>query len=219
MKRKLIRIALPTLALIAFAAGTALAEVHEVAVSNFTFTPQHISVQQGDTVRWVWIEGTHTATSGESCTPNGLFDAPISAANPTFEYTFNTESGVVPYFCIPHCAFDMTGTVTVEIGSAVGNAFDLSAKSQRLLWAVPNPFYSATVVQFQLAEAQHVQLHVHDATGRRIATLADRQFAAGVHAVPWDGRTATGAAAPAGIYYAKSSLQASPQGATLILLR
>jgi hypothetical protein len=33
--------------------------------------------------------------------------------SPTFEFVIPTGISSIPYFCIPHCAFGMTGTITV----------------------------------------------------------------------------------------------------------
>ena len=60
--------------------------------------------------------GSHTVTSGTgSGDPNqgALFDSPLTSGVPVFEYTFNTV-GNYPYFCWPHEAFGMTGTVLVD---------------------------------------------------------------------------------------------------------
>jgi len=70
-----------------------------------------------------------------------------------------------------------------------------------LLQNAPNPFRLATVIDFSLAGAARVQLEVFDPRGRRIATLADGDFEAGAHRVEWNGRTANGDRAPAGVYF------------------
>ena len=88
---------------------------YTVTQSGFVFSPKDITISEGDTVKWQWTNGTHTVTSGTGgLDPDAgkLFDAIISTSNPTFEYVF-TSPGVVPYFCRPHEAFGMKGTVTV----------------------------------------------------------------------------------------------------------
>ncbi|MBD3334650.1 MAG: hypothetical protein GF355_03960 [Candidatus Eisenbacteria bacterium] len=90
------------------------AEVYEVMVQNFSFEPQDLVITAADSVRWVWVEGTHTTTSGVDCTPDGLWDAPIDSDNQEFVFDFTGMSGTFEYFCIPHCTIDMVGTIQVE---------------------------------------------------------------------------------------------------------
>lgn len=99
-------------------AGAAIAgEEHIVEVSGFSFTPEEISVQPGDTIRWVWGGGDHTVTSGSNCTFDGIyFNELVDPDNPEFLYVVPDDvSGEIPYFCIPHCAmFGMVGTIVIE---------------------------------------------------------------------------------------------------------
>jgi len=70
-----------------------------------------------------------------------------------------------------------------------------------LLGAVPNPFNPATSIRFGLPEAGPVTLRILDVNGRLVRTLAEgRHFAAGVHAVSWNGRDEAGRPASSGIY-------------------
>lgn len=50
----------------------------------------------------------------------------------------------------------------------------------------PNPFNPATTISYSLAEATNVQLHVYDALGRRVATLAEGFAAAGTYTATLD---------------------------------
>jgi hypothetical protein len=72
-----------------------------------------------------------------------------------------------------------------------------------LLDAAPNPFNPTTVLRFETPERRHLRLDVFDAGGRRLRTLADRDFAAGVHRVLWDGTGARGARLASGVYVAR----------------
>ena len=64
----------------------------------------------------------------------------------------------------------------------------------------PNPFRGTTVIAFDLAADAEVSLAVFDLLGRRVATLADRVYPAGAHAVEWDLRDAGGARVAPGVY-------------------
>jgi hypothetical protein len=67
-----------------------------------------------------------------------------------------------------------------------------------------NPLGDAgATVQVELAEAAEVRVDVHDLQGRRIHTLADGPLRRGTTALRWDGRTADGARAAAGVYFAR----------------
>lgn len=53
----------------------------------------------------------------------------------------------------------------------------------------PNPFNPVTTITYRLAESTDVSLHVYDALGRRVATLADGFVAAGTHTATLDAST------------------------------
>lgn len=95
-------------------AHTASAAEIVVQQINFSFVPAAITVQAGDTIRWVRTGGSHTVTSGVNCTASGLFNAPLNSANPSFTWTVPaaTAGTVIPYFCLPHCTVQFA-TITV----------------------------------------------------------------------------------------------------------
>jgi plastocyanin len=73
-------------------------------------------------VRWFWYSSGHNVISGAGgipdnafCSPNDLAcaAAPTSNFGTTYEHTFTTP-GTYPYFCAPHYAVGMKGTVTVQ---------------------------------------------------------------------------------------------------------
>ncbi len=74
----------------------------------------------GDTVRWIWVQGSHTTTSVAGSLE--VWDAPINSMNQSFTHTF-THVGTWWYYCQPHgfdngdgTASGMAGTVTVVAG-------------------------------------------------------------------------------------------------------
>lgn len=65
----------------------------------------------------------------------------------------------------------------------------------------PNPSRGRTRFSFELPHARHVQVTLHDLSGRQVRTLLDGERGIGWHAVFWDGRIAAGRSAPAGVYF------------------
>lgn len=181
--------------------ATAFAQTtHVVNQLNLTFRPNDITIEAGDTVRWVYSSGSHTVTNGTGTgDPNAgtLFDAPLNGSNTSFEYTFNTP-GDFDYFCRPHANFGMTGVVRVNAVSAAG---DVPAAALTMESPWPNPFNPRTEVRFVLATAGPVDLEVFDARGRLVQTLLRGESRdAAEHRVVWDGTDAGGSAVPSGSY-------------------
>jgi len=88
--------------------------VVEVKVNGHDFAPAEIKIKANQTVRWVWVTGTHNVISGSACTPDGAFSSGTTDATPnTFEHKFE-KAGSFPYFCDPHCGVGMKGKITVE---------------------------------------------------------------------------------------------------------
>jgi plastocyanin len=211
----------PTLLGISGAVPSSAATV-EVMQTGLTFQPQNITVNVGDTVRWLWDSGSHTVTSGDpgSCTGDGLFNEPLNMMNPTVEFTFNAV-GVVEYYCIPHCGLGMNGSVTVEQDPAAAEEETSGAGGTSLgaMTVFPNPFNPRTTISFELPASQHLLLGIFDPAGRLVATLVDGELPAGMHAIPWDGRADSGLDAPSGIYYARGLSSSGEETARLILIQ
>ncbi len=86
----------------------------EVQVRATSFSPSQVTITPGSTIRWV-NQGSilHTVT------PDGHSEwerATLSNAGETFSHTFR-EEGVYAYFCEPHRAVGMVGTIRVEAES------------------------------------------------------------------------------------------------------
>jgi hypothetical protein len=65
----------------------------------------------------------------------------------------------------------------------------------------PNPFNPRTRIDFTLSRGGPVRLTVFDVSGRRVATLVNRELPSGAHHVDWLGRTDAGPAAASGVYF------------------
>ncbi|HMQ70468.1 MAG TPA: T9SS type A sorting domain-containing protein [Ignavibacteria bacterium] len=94
--------------------SVSMATTHVVTVSSFQFTPNTLSVTVGDTVKWQWVDGSHTTTS--VTIPNGAtpWNSPMTSSNQTFSYAV-TVAGTYNYQCTPHSSI-MMGNFTASAG-------------------------------------------------------------------------------------------------------
>ncbi|PKP15868.1 MAG: hypothetical protein CVU06_15750, partial [Bacteroidetes bacterium HGW-Bacteroidetes-22] len=92
---------------------------HIVNVQNFSFSPASITnVQVGDTIRWVWVSGTHTTTSSSIPAGASTWDSPITSSVTSYEYRV-MNAGVYNYVCTPHAAGGMVGSFTAAAGPSL----------------------------------------------------------------------------------------------------
>ena len=83
----------------------------------------------------------------------------------------------------------------------------------------PAPFNAEVTIPFTVATASPVRLAVYNLMGQPIRVLADGWAEAGWHQVRWDGRTAAGAEAASGVYWAVLQAGDAVQTAKLALIR
>jgi plastocyanin len=94
------------------------AAIQDVTVGvGFTFSPNDVTINAGDTVRWTWMTGGHSTTSTTApggCTAGGAdpWDSMVQNVGFIFDHPFNT-AGDYSYKCIPHCGMGMVGIVRV----------------------------------------------------------------------------------------------------------
>jgi len=87
----------------------------------------------------------------------------------------------------------MCDPVVQQLSATAPMAFELNGN-------YPNPSPGPTAIEFRVAEPSPVTIEVFDITGRRVATLVDRQMAPGTYEVTWDGRSASGRKLASGVY-------------------
>jgi predicted CXXCH cytochrome family protein len=89
---------------------------------------------------------------------------------------------------------DETGVVT-GIKTEQGIPTDFALKQN-----YPNPFNPSTEIAFALPKAVRVKLSIFTITGEQIATLVDREMAAGNYSVTWNGEGLSGRLVSSGLY-------------------
>jgi hypothetical protein len=133
---------------------------------------------------------------------------PAASGQPDFsvdgsELRFGFATGQLAAFAggetgFSHHVDNVNLTVTFNPVSSVGGsaAGALPASPQ----VHPNPFNPRTEITFILFAADRASLRVFDLAGRLVRTLEARRFAAGPHAVTWQGDHDDGRAAASGVY-------------------
>ena len=88
-------------------------ETHVVTVdsTNLRFTPSTLTINEGDSLRFVW---GGQALPHNSVEENGVFDSGDPERAVDYGHVFDYDSaGTYSFFCEPHEAVGMTGSVTV----------------------------------------------------------------------------------------------------------
>jgi plastocyanin len=97
--------------------ATAIFNAQVAPGGSFSFSPDPININTGDTVNWSWGGNFHSTTSGISPNADGIWDSGVHNVPFSFQHTFNT-AGNFPYFCSVH---GFTGTVIVANAGPVIN--------------------------------------------------------------------------------------------------
>ena len=110
--------------------------VHDVAVSDFKFTPSSLTIAIGETVKWSNVEGNHNVDGSTATYPSNS----LSFGNPsdgtgswTYSFVF-TEMGTFEYECGVH-GISMPGTITVTTSTGVEE--DVDNRLEKIIF--PNP--------------------------------------------------------------------------------
>jgi plastocyanin len=77
-----------------------------VAIVNFAFSPQSLTIQAGTTVTWTNLDSETQSVTAD----NGVFNARVPPGG-SVSFTFK-RAGTYPYHCVPHP--EMTGTIIVH---------------------------------------------------------------------------------------------------------
>jgi plastocyanin len=161
------KITLATITLIVFLSlsviKNAYSTVWVITVQNYAFAPDSLTgVILGDTIRWQWVDGSHTTTSVTIPSGAEAWDSPMTDANPTFDYV-PAVIGKYNYKCTPHAAFGMLGSFTV-ISSSGLNEQQIAS----LIQLSPNPFTDRITIK-ALENAPSIRdIQVYDLAGRMV---------------------------------------------------
>ncbi len=166
---------------------------------NQDYLTNELAVEIRYPVFWLTIDPRAGAIfPNESGTINVTFDAselPVGMYTGSIQIITNDpdhQSVSVP------CTLQVVRTDIAENDGALPAVFSLAQN-------YPNPFNPTTEISFGLPTAGPVKLEIFDIVGRKVKTLVNREMAAGVHKVIWDGRNEEGGSVGSGIYFYRLS--------------
>jgi plastocyanin len=160
MKLKLLACSL--VAALAFKAGATTLNIN---VQDFSFTPSDATIQLGDTIKFTWVNGSHTTTSTTIPAGAAAWDNPMNAANTTFIYV-PAVAGVYSYKCTPHAAMGHVGKFTVTGTTGISN-YDFS---KTIFDLYPNP--ARGVLNIALTGVNKPgRIAIADISGKQVLTV------------------------------------------------
>jgi hypothetical protein len=108
------------------------------------------------------------------------------------------------------CSLAMTGIV--DDGREVPSTYALLAN-------YPNPFNASTNIRFEMPVSGYVSIDIFDLLGRRVTGLVNDEYAAGNHAVIWNGVDSEGMPVASGRYYVRATLNDKTESLPIMLLK
>jgi|WetSurMetagenome_2_1015567.scaffolds.fasta_scaffold719488_1 plastocyanin len=175
-----------------------------VSIVDFSFSPESVQVNPGDSVLWT-NNGTytHTSTSGVNGVWDSLWDSGNLTHGATFVHGF-PASGKFRYFCRHHYSGGMTGVVVVRASGV--NEAPGTGRNSAALAALPNPFRGSTRIAINpcLSSLAPISADIYDASGRLIRVLpVPRPSTPAPSSVTWDGKDGRGQEAGPGVYFCR----------------
>jgi hypothetical protein len=113
------------------------------------------------------------------------------------------------------CARVVNGTLQLPTAAP-----ELPARKARLTQNHPNPFNPNTTIEYYLPEPTAAKLSVYDASGARVADLADGWHPhAGNYSVLWDGKDNSGKPVGSGVYFYRLTARGIDLRQKMVLLK
>ena len=157
--------------------------------------------------------------AGQGDLPGNLSADPLFCDREGRDFTLDEASPCAPE-ANPACG--LIGAWPVGCAGAAIGGPPLAVDRIVLGAPFPNPFIDDARITYAIPEssaATHVDLSVHDASGRRIARLVDSVLPGGTYAASWNGVTLSGRAAEGGVYFFRLRHHGAECTQRVILLR
>lgn len=174
--------------------------------AQFDLYGQHLTASGAPASGWP-ADGMGLCTSANDQTVTGLVPDGSGGAVAAW---YDMRSGNADIYALRFNAAGSTPIVDVPFGEV---------SSFELFPAAPNPLSTRTWLRFRLAAPERVLAEIIDVTGRRVRKLMDAPLPAGDQVVLWDGRDASGAPVPVGVYLLTLTAGAESRSSKLAVIR
>ena len=146
--------------------------------------------EKEDFPEWLSVKNqmrTLNVRSGEKSAEGFLLicevtDAPVNA------------EAILPFSFVDTQGNHWTFTASVRVGTDKPSVYELYEN-------YPNPFNPSTTISYSLKDTRQAQLDIFNMLGQRLRTLVNKEQAAGIHTVQWDGRNDDGNKVSSGVYF------------------
>ena len=149
-----------------------------------TFSPQNITIQVGDTVKWVnTSQGLHNVVADDGSFTSGSPSTDLWIFIKVF-----TQAGSNPYYCSVHGGaggIGMSGVINVENPTYV-KELTQNPDEFYLKQNYPNPFNPSTTIEFAIPKSAFTKLTVYNSTGQKITDLISQNLSKGVYSFKWN---------------------------------
>lgn len=150
---------------------TVKATIHNVSIENMAFSPQTLSVEVGDTIRWTLVNGNHNVNSVALSLPAGaaLISSGAMGSNMTIGSTYDYKvsiAGNYGYFCGIHS--NMVGGFVATPSTASISKINKATE----LKAYPNPFKTKISIPNKNAES----IEIFSVLGEKVKTVDVSSF-------------------------------------------
>lgn len=166
------------------------ATIKTITVQNYSFSPANTAAFVGDTIKFQWVNGSHTSTcngNSGSILPAGAtpWNVTMGNSSSTFMYILTT-AGSYKFVCIPHSA-SMTGNLAVTMPTGINTITSAAPVNYSLSQNFPNPFNPETKINFNIVRAGAVKLSVYNLAGEEVSSLVNESLNAGSYSVSFNG--------------------------------
>ena len=179
--------------------GLGDAQTFEVRIRYFLpfgTKKQNLNINEGEQIIVVTFDGSEKRWNTK--------DTTITTTSPITSLSLESGWG---YMNVDYLELEIPESTSVEEENTLAQKLSLSQN-------YPNPFNPVTNIPFALSNTGHVTITVYDITGRKIETLADRQFSTGTHSVSWNASSVA-----SGIYIYKMDYDGTTMVKSMTLIK
>ncbi|MFN8547865.1 MAG: S8 family serine peptidase [Candidatus Eisenbacteria bacterium] len=195
--------------------GTAWVEQQRWSGASTGWTQASYTLTGFTTFQWRWLFFSNSSSTAEGAYIDDIVISGVTAIAPPQPMAVTLLS--------ERTEPDMTASLRGDLSSVKGNPVEIEAPELASiepghLAASPNPVMSSATLRFALAIPGSVSLEVYSADGRRVARVFEGALAAGPHSLDWNGAGGDGRALPAGVYYARLSIDGALSAVSRMVL-